>query len=96
MVRCRNAVLFNIKFLSDLYLVPSASPCNYSTNIISLTRKPGQFPGPTIEARSGDELIINVYNSVENSEEEEGISIHWHGLSMKGKPAPRWAASIGS
>ncbi|RHZ58286.1 hypothetical protein CDV55_106464 [Aspergillus turcosus] len=41
----------------------------------------GRFPGPTIEARSGDELVIDVYNSVA---EERGISIHWHGLSMKG------------
>ncbi|KAJ6093063.1 multicopper oxidase-domain-containing protein [Penicillium sp. IBT 16267x] len=41
----------------------------------------GRFPGPTIEARSGDELVIDVYNSVA---EEGGISIHWHGLSMKG------------
>ncbi|KAF7137126.1 hypothetical protein CNMCM5793_007190 [Aspergillus hiratsukae] len=40
----------------------------------------GRFPGPTIEARSGDELVIDVYNSVA---EEGGISIHWHGLSMK-------------
>ncbi|KAH8809441.1 laccase [Xylogone sp. PMI_703] len=41
----------------------------------------GQFPGPIIEARSGDELMIDVFNSVENA---EGISIHWHGLYMKG------------
>ncbi|KAH8690199.1 multicopper oxidase-domain-containing protein [Talaromyces proteolyticus] len=41
----------------------------------------GRFPGPTIEARPGDELVIDVYNSVAK---EEGISIHWHGLSMKG------------
>ncbi|KAH8696228.1 multicopper oxidase-domain-containing protein [Talaromyces proteolyticus] len=43
----------------------------------------GQFPGPTIEARSGDELVINVYNSISNGD-NDGISIHWHGLSMKG------------
>ncbi|KAF7196718.1 Iron transport multicopper oxidase fetC [Pseudocercospora fuligena] len=40
----------------------------------------GQFPGPTIEARSGDEIIIEV----ENTLEQDGISIHWHGLSMHG------------
>ncbi|KXT16497.1 hypothetical protein AC579_1343 [Pseudocercospora musae] len=40
----------------------------------------GQFPGPTIEARSGDEIIVEV----ENALEQDGISIHWHGLSMHG------------
>ncbi|CAG8948828.1 hypothetical protein HYFRA_00001951 [Hymenoscyphus fraxineus] len=40
----------------------------------------GQFPGPLIEARSGDELIIEVRNGVR----DEGVAIHWHGLWMKG------------
>jgi FtsP/CotA-like multicopper oxidase with cupredoxin domain len=43
----------------------------------------GQFPGPTIETRSGDELVVEVQNSLEN---DEDLAIHWHGLSMKGKP----------
>ncbi|KAK2606296.1 hypothetical protein QQS21_003344 [Conoideocrella luteorostrata] len=43
----------------------------------------GQFPGPLIEARSGDELIVDVYNGI-TAEGHPGISIHWHGLSMKG------------
>ncbi|EFX01145.1 laccase iv [Grosmannia clavigera kw1407] len=41
----------------------------------------GLFPGPTIEARSGDELEIEVHNLADTS---EGISIHWHGLAMQG------------
>ncbi|OOF95289.1 multicopper oxidase [Aspergillus carbonarius ITEM 5010] len=36
----------------------------------------GLFPGPTVEARSGDRLIINVTNLLE----DESISVHWHGL----------------
>ncbi|OCL10556.1 multicopper oxidase [Glonium stellatum] len=40
-----------------------------------------QFPGPTLEARSGDTLIIRV----ENALEDEGLSIHWHGLHMRGQ-----------
>ncbi|KAK2753874.1 hypothetical protein FQN55_000238 [Onygenales sp. PD_40] len=40
----------------------------------------GLFPGPTIEARSGDRLIISVRNDLQ----DEGVSIHWHGLHMKG------------
>ena len=39
------------------------------------------FPGPTIEARSGDILIVEVSNFVG----DEGVSIHWHGLHMKGE-----------
>jgi FtsP/CotA-like multicopper oxidase with cupredoxin domain len=38
-----------------------------------------QFPGPTIEARSGDILEINVLNSA-----QEDLSLHWHGLHLKG------------
>jgi FtsP/CotA-like multicopper oxidase with cupredoxin domain len=48
-----------------------------------LTLIVGQFPGPTIEARSGDELVIDVHNSIQDSD-NDGIAIHWHGLSMKG------------
>ena len=43
----------------------------------------GQFPGPTIEAMSGDGLQVNVVNDVEK-DDEDGIAIHWHGLSMQG------------
>lgn len=45
----------------------------------------GNFPGPTIEARSGDELIIDVTNSVVGELAEDGLSFHWHGLAMRGK-----------
>ncbi|KAJ5138163.1 hypothetical protein N7526_004396 [Penicillium atrosanguineum] len=37
----------------------------------------GLFPGPTIEARPGDTLIINVTNNI-----QEPLSIHWHGLHI--------------
>ncbi|KAM4061208.1 multicopper oxidase domain-containing protein [Hirsutella rhossiliensis] len=40
----------------------------------------GQFPGPTVEARSGDRIIVDVSNRLES----EGLAIHWHGLQMKG------------
>ncbi|KAJ9156673.1 Multicopper oxidase [Pleurostoma richardsiae] len=39
----------------------------------------GQFPGPAIEARSGDTLEVEVYNSL-----DVGVSLHWHGLYMRG------------
>jgi FtsP/CotA-like multicopper oxidase with cupredoxin domain len=38
-----------------------------------------QFPGPTIECRSGDRLVIHVTNSLPS----EDVSIHWHGLHMR-------------
>lgn len=38
------------------------------------------FPGPTIECREGDKLVIHVMNSLAT----EGVSIHWHGLEMRG------------
>ncbi|GIC91516.1 uncharacterized protein Aud_007961 [Aspergillus udagawae] len=39
----------------------------------------GLFPGPTIEARSGDTLVITLINRLE----DESISIHWHGLHVQ-------------
>jgi hypothetical protein len=39
----------------------------------------GEFPGPTIQCRSGDKLIIHVTNLLT----DEGVSIHWHGLQMR-------------
>ena len=36
-----------------------------------------QFPGPLLEARSGDELVVNVRNLLKDG---EGVAIHWHGI----------------
>ena len=36
----------------------------------------GLFPGPTVEVRSGDEVIIEVQNDLA----DEGLAFHWHGL----------------
>lgn len=40
----------------------------------------GLFPGPILEVRSGDTMVINVANQLAG---DEGISIHWHGLYMR-------------
>ncbi|CAA0807629.1 Laccase-11 [Striga hermonthica] len=37
----------------------------------------GQFPGPTVYAREGDRVIINVTNFAQYN-----MSIHWHGLKQ--------------
>lgn len=47
--------------------------------MFALTTSPiDMFPGPTIEARSGDTLLITITNAVE----EESIAIHWHGIHV--------------
>lgn len=50
----------------------------------------GQFPGPTIEARSGDRLVIEV----ENSLDESHTAIHWHGLRMRDANAMDGAVGV--
>ena len=38
----------------------------------------GQIPGPTIEARVGDTVVIRLKNSL-----PEPTTIHWHGLRIQ-------------
>ena len=40
------------------------------------------FPGPEIEANWGDWIEVNVVNNLDN----EGTTIHWHGLLHKTTP----------
>ncbi|KAH8433918.1 uncharacterized protein LDX57_011554 [Aspergillus melleus] len=44
----------------------------------------GQFPGPMIEANWGDMIEVTVWNRIESV--EEGLSLHWHGLTQKKTP----------
>ncbi|KAL7422408.1 hypothetical protein Q5752_003054 [Cryptotrichosporon argae] len=39
----------------------------------------GQYPGPLIEANTGDRIIVHVTNSI-----DEGQAIHWHGQLQNG------------
>ncbi|XP_022748832.1 laccase-14-like [Durio zibethinus] len=41
----------------------------------------GEFPGPTLKARRGDKMIIEVYNKATYN-----ITIHWHGLKQERNP----------
>lgn len=41
-------------------------------NIITVN---GQFPGPTLEVREGDTLVVNVVNHAQYN-----VTIHWHGI----------------
>ncbi|WVZ73660.1 hypothetical protein U9M48_021944 [Paspalum notatum var. saurae] len=41
----------------------------------------GQFPGPTIYARKGDVVVVNVYN-----QGNKNITVHWHGVNQPRNP----------
>ncbi|KAF5743929.1 laccase family protein [Tripterygium wilfordii] len=43
----------------------------------------GQYPGPTLRAQQGDELIIRVYNKANYN-----VTLHWHGVRQVRNP---WA-----
>lgn len=36
----------------------------------------GQFPGPTIRAKAGDMVVVELTNKLHT----EGVVIHWHGI----------------
>eukprot|EP01062_Namystynia_karyoxenos_P062319 TRINITY_DN55211_c0_g1_i1.p1 TRINITY_DN55211_c0_g1~~TRINITY_DN55211_c0_g1_i1.p1 ORF type:complete len:1309 (+),score=407.23 TRINITY_DN55211_c0_g1_i1:86-4012(+) len=40
----------------------------------------GQYPGPVLECWENDDVEVNVYNQLR----EQGVAIHWHGLTMTG------------
>lgn len=42
----------------------------------------GQYPGPTIRAREGDTIVVEL----ENLMPTEAVLIHWHGIRQKGTP----------
>ncbi|XP_022899541.1 L-ascorbate oxidase-like [Olea europaea var. sylvestris] len=50
----------------------------------------GQFPGPTIRARAGDTIHVELTNKLHT----EGVVIHWHGIRQFGTPWADGTASI--
>ncbi|XP_047323099.1 L-ascorbate oxidase-like [Impatiens glandulifera] len=50
----------------------------------------GQFPGPTIVARAGDTINVELTNKLFT----EGVVIHWHGIRQIGTPWADGTASI--
>ncbi|KAK6123093.1 hypothetical protein DH2020_043154 [Rehmannia glutinosa] len=52
-------------------------------NIITVN---GQFPGPTLEVRDGDTLVIKVINSARYN-----VTLHWHGIRQMRTP---WADGL--
>ncbi|XP_071737747.1 laccase-14-like [Rutidosis leptorrhynchoides] len=49
-----------------------------SKNILTVN---GQYPGPTISARKGDTIIVDVVNNA-----TQNITIHWHGVKQPRYP----------
>ncbi|KAK3130673.1 hypothetical protein QOZ80_6BG0496470 [Eleusine coracana subsp. coracana] len=50
----------------------------------------GQFPGPTIRARAGDTIHVELKNALHT----EGVVIHWHGIRQFGTPWADGTAAI--
>ncbi|KAI1822179.1 multicopper oxidase [Xylaria intraflava] len=50
----------------------------------------GSIPGPAIEADWGDTVVVHVKNSLQNN----GTSIHWHGIRQKGSVDQDGVASV--
>ncbi|XP_043690532.1 L-ascorbate oxidase-like [Telopea speciosissima] len=50
----------------------------------------GQFPGPTIHAKTGDTINVELTNKLHT----EGVVIHWHGIRQFGTPWADGTASI--
>ncbi|XP_008231141.1 PREDICTED: L-ascorbate oxidase-like [Prunus mume] len=50
----------------------------------------GQFPGPTIRAKAGDMVVVELTNKLHT----EGVVIHWHGIRQFGTPWADGTASI--
>ncbi|AQL04073.1 Plant L-ascorbate oxidase precursor [Zea mays] len=50
----------------------------------------GQFPGPTIRARAGDTVHVQLRNALHT----EGVVIHWHGIRQIGTPWADGTAAI--
>jgi len=62
----------------------------FTRNILSLDGTPKSvivvnniFPGPVIHVNAGDTLRVRVLNQLN---EDESLSIHWHGISQRGSP----------
>lgn len=52
-----------------------ASPC-----LVSSCTADGQFPGPTVRVKKGDQVQLKVTNELSSL---EGLSLHVHGMHQK-------------
>ncbi|KAI3519246.1 hypothetical protein L1887_08273 [Cichorium endivia] len=79
-------LLFGFMALVSLHAEAATKKYQFDVQVSNVSRlchaKPivtvnGRFPGPTIYAREGDRVIINVSNHAQYN-----MSIHWHGLKQ--------------
>ncbi|KAI1811405.1 multicopper oxidase [Poronia punctata] len=63
------------------------APDGFPRMVLSIN---GSVPGPTIEADWGDTVVVHLKNNLENN----GTSIHWHGIRQLGSVEQDGVASI--
>ncbi|PCH00943.1 Multicopper oxidase, type 1 [Penicillium occitanis (nom. inval.)] len=59
-----------------------AAPDGVNKSVILIN---DQYPGPLIEADWGDTITVTVTNNIDVGT-EEGVTLHWHGLTQKNTP----------
>ena len=85
------AVLFFLQIVGLAAVVAQAKTVTYDFNVSWVMANPdglferkvvginGQWPLPVIEVDKGDQLVVNMHNSMDRS-----VSMHWHGLFQNG------------
>ncbi|XP_077216985.1 laccase-3-like isoform X1 [Tasmannia lanceolata] len=84
---CFSHLLLGLLFLFPLYLsftaaevhyhdfVVQANPVKRLCKTLNTITVNGQLPGPTLEVRNGDTLVVSVVNRAQYN-----VTIHWHGV----------------
>lgn len=70
-----NTVTYNLELTNG-----TCNPDGHGSRLCLLIN--GQYPGPLVRATWGDNLVINVKNSMQDN----GTSIHWHGVRQYHSP----------
>ncbi|RZC83294.1 hypothetical protein C5167_046078, partial [Papaver somniferum] len=92
---------FLLPFIFQICLMASAEVKHYDWDVEYMYWKPdciehlvmgvnGKFPGPTIRAKAGDTVQVNLTNKLGT----EGLVIHWHGIRQINTPWFDGTASI--
>ncbi|KAJ7969736.1 Laccase [Quillaja saponaria] len=76
-------VIINVmhSYMILLHLQVKEAPYTRLCSTKNILTVNGEFPGPTIRARKGDTIYVNVYNKGKYN-----ISIHWHGVKQPRYP----------
>ncbi|KAL4194759.1 hypothetical protein AMTRI_Chr05g70080 [Amborella trichopoda] len=74
-------------FKWEVNYLPWSPDCSTESLLIAIN---GHFPGPTIRARAGDAIVVELHNKLPT----EGVVIHWHGITQFESPWADGTASI--